>query len=251
MWRVLHNNRYKPYKIHISQALHPGDALRRLNFCNWITQQIANDANILNKIIWLDECKFTNQGMFNRKNEHYWSVENPRQFREIRHQRRFHLNVWCGILGDRLLGPFIYEETLNGERYLNFLNTQLMEYLENFPLAHLAQLWMQQDGAPPHNTIPVREFLNQHFRNQWIGNRGVVEWPARSPDLSPLDYFLWGCLKDKIYKTNIENVEELRRRIMTAFGSIRRRDIQRAVNNIRKRAALCIRENGFQFEHLF
>lgn len=250
MWRVLHQNRYKAYKIHVSQTLHPGDNVRRLNFCNWLVQQTANDATFLNKIIWSDECRFTNVGMFNRKNEHYWSVHNPRRFRAVRNQTRFHLNVWAGILGDRILGPFFYGETLNGERYLNFLRTQFLEYLEDIPLLQLGQLWMQQDGAPPHNSIPVRNFLNQHFQNQWIGNRGVVEWPARSPDLSPLDFFLWGNLKNKIYKNNIDNRDELRRGIINAFATIRARDIQRAINNTRKRANLCIIENGLQFEHL-
>lgn len=250
MWRVLKRNRYKPYKIHVSQSLRPGDSVRREVFCNWLIQHLNDNDNFLNTIIWSDESKFTNQGLFNRNNEHYWSVENPRQHREIRNQVRFGLNVWAGILGDRILGPFIYEETLNGERYLDFLRTHLMEYLDNIPLVRLPHLWFQQDGAPPHHTIAVREFLHQQFPNKWIGNNGVVEWPARSPDLSPLDFFLWGSLKNKIYKQNINNLEELRANILNGFASLERRDIQRAVNNIRRRINLCLRENGSHFEHL-
>ncbi|KOC62993.1 hypothetical protein WH47_02442 [Habropoda laboriosa] len=34
------------------------------------------------------------------------------------------------------------------------------------------------------------------FRGRWIGRRGTVEWPARSPDLALLDLYLWGKLKD-------------------------------------------------------
>lgn len=29
----------------------------------------------------------------------------------------------------------------------------------------------------------------------------VIPWPARSPDLKPLDFFFWGSLKDKIYNS--------------------------------------------------
>lgn len=105
-------------------------------------------------------------------------------------------------------------------------------------------------ALPPHNTITVREFLHQQFPNKWIGNNGVVEWPARSPDLSPLDFFLWGSLKNKIYKENIINLEQLRANIVNSFASLERRDIQRAVNNIRRRVNLCLRENGSHFEHL-
>ncbi|KAG8289720.1 hypothetical protein J6590_098624, partial [Homalodisca vitripennis] len=46
-----------------------------------------------------------------------------------------------------------------------------------------------QDGAPPHYGLHVREYLNNIFPNRLIGRRGSIEWPPRSPDLSPLDYF--------------------------------------------------------------
>jgi hypothetical protein len=28
-------------------------------------------------------------------------------------------------------------------------------------------------------------------------------WPPRSPDLTPLDFFLWGTLKERIYQTPV------------------------------------------------
>ena len=36
---------------------------------------------------------------------------------------------------------------------------------------------------------------------------------ARSPDLNPLDFHLWGHLKSIVYATSIENAEVLRNRI--------------------------------------
>ena len=41
------------------------------------------------------------------------------------------------------------------------------------------------DGAPPHFSQVVGQFLNQHFANKWIGREDPVAWPARSPDLNP------------------------------------------------------------------
>lgn len=57
----------------------------------------------------------------------------------------------------------------------------------------------QQDGAPPHFALRVRERLNEKFPGQWIGRGGPILWPPRSPDLSPLDFFLWGYVKDTVY----------------------------------------------------
>jgi hypothetical protein len=59
-------------------------------------------------------------------------------------------------------------------------------------------VWFQQDGAPPRYGVDVRLFLNNIFPGRWIRCRGSIEWPTRLPDLSPLDIFLWGHLKNKI-----------------------------------------------------
>lgn len=250
VWRTLKANKYKPYKIHVSHTLQPGDSIRRLDYCNWLLGKLNHDNDFLNKIVWSDESKFTNSGIFNRNTEHYWAVENPRQNRTRRPQQRFGVNVWMGMLGDRLIGPFMYDESLNGERYLNLLRTQVSEYLDDIPLNQLQHLWWQQDGAPAHNAAIVRNYLHQEFPNRWIGNGGVVEWPARSPDLSPLDYFLWGAVKNQIYKDTPRNIEQLKARLTNAFDAIPRRTIQRAVIHARKRAQLCFNLNGQLFEHL-
>jgi hypothetical protein len=52
-----------------------------------------------------------------------------------------------------------------------------------------------RNGAPPHYVLGVRTYLDEQFPGRWIGRRGPTEWPARSPDLSPLDFYLWGHLK--------------------------------------------------------
>lgn len=249
-WRVLKSANYKPFKISISQKLHPGDPERRMNFCVWLQDQLNLHPDFLNCIIWSDETKFTNSGIFNRHNEHIWSIENPMENREIRNQIRFSVNVWAGMCGNIILGPYIFNENLNGELYLQFLSTEFQAYLAEIPLALLRNLWFQQDGAPPHNTLRVRGFLNNEFPQKWIGNRGVVEWPARSPDLSPLDFYLWGALKNSIYKTEINSREELIIKIQESFRSIRRRSIQRAVNKVREKIRKCIAVQGNIFEHV-
>lgn len=155
VWRILRGSNYKPFKISISQQLHAGDLERRMNFCVWLHDQLNLDPGFLNCIIWSDETKFTNCGIFKRYNENVWSSENPRENREIRKQVKFSVNVWAGMSGDKILGPHIFNENLNGERYLDFLNTHFQEYLAEIPLALLRNLWFQQDGAPPHNTPPL------------------------------------------------------------------------------------------------
>lgn len=246
----MRGERYKPFKLHLSQTLHPGDQNRRMQFCNWLLNKTGENPNFCAKILWSDECNFSNLGLFNRKNEHIWSIQNPRQYVEVRNQNRFGFNVWAGILNNRLLGPLIYEGTLNANRYLEFLRGPISEYLDNLPLLEVHNMWWQQDGAPPHNSILVKNYLHEAFPGQWIGNGGAVEWSARSPDLSPLDYFLWGNIKNTVYKQRYANIGELQDSVVAAFDGIPGRNIERAVRSIERRAQMCIQENGSLFEHL-
>ncbi len=55
--------------------------------------------------------------------------------------------------------------------------------------------YFMQDGALPHYTLIVSEYLDRHF-GHWICRHGFVEWPARLGDLTLCDFFLWGALKD-------------------------------------------------------
>jgi hypothetical protein len=44
-------------------------------------------------------------------------------------------------------------------------------------------MWFQQDEAPPHFAMVARAVVDEKYPNRWIG-RGLVAWPARSPDFS-------------------------------------------------------------------
>jgi len=88
-----------------------------------------------------------------------------------------------------LIGLFFYDGTLYSGRYLNFLTNQLPRLLGDVSLDTQGHMFFQQDGAPAHNAIIVRQHSNQIFSNRWIGTNGVVPWPARFLDLTPFNFF--------------------------------------------------------------
>lgn len=134
---------------------------------------------------------------------------------------------------------------------MNFLQGDFEALLDNLPLATIRKLrWFQQDGAPAHNSRAVIQYLNRRFGNRWIGTHGPVRWPPRSPGFNPLDYFLWGLIKNKVYNSKTENIEQLRQKIIEAFQSVRPEEIRKAVLQSKKRARLCLQENGRHFEQL-
>ena len=63
----------------------------------------------------------------------------------------------------------------------------------------------------------MRRFLNRQFAEKWIGRGGPVPWPARSPDITPMDFFAWGEMRNLVYKTPVESEEDL---VAAAAGAI-------------------------------
>lgn len=203
-------------------------------------------------ILFTDEAQFTRDGINNFHNEHHWSEENPHATFERNFQHRFSVNVWCGMMGNHLFGPFILDGHLNGERYLQFLQENLNEMLDDVPLNIRHEMYYQHDGAPPYFSLLVRNYLNTIFANRWIGRGGPVSWPPRSPDLNPLDYCLWGWMKSLVYATRVDTREALLDRINNAVAVIRGNplSIHRATRAINKRANKCIQAQGGIFENI-
>lgn len=189
--------------------------------------------------------------MFNRNTHFQWATENPHAVRERNNQNRFSVNVWCGVKGSRLFGPFFIEGHLTADKYLEFLNNQLQNYRQVLPAAENENILFQQDGAPPHNARRCTARLAELFGANVISTTGPVRWPARSPDLTPLDFFVWSKIKDKVYFPFApDNEVELRRRIVEACGELNPAHLLRAVNSVQNRCNLCLAQNGAQFEHL-
>lgn len=256
VWKVLRRNRQIPYKLHKVQALIPGDAARRMAYCRWLLQREAENVGFTSRIMFTDESTFTNNGMWNRRNSHWWSSQNPYQIQETGFQTRWKWNVWAGIVGNQILGPYFLPSRMDGPAYLDFLNHYVAETVdsldgEDVPLAQLT--WFQHDGAPPHTTTLVRRRLNELFGRRWIGRHGPQEWPARSPDLTPLDFFLWGYVKDRVYDRPTTNADIMRQKIVDVFDELKQRVLREGLlqlvhSETLHRARVCLRVEGRQFE---
>ncbi|KAJ4450075.1 hypothetical protein ANN_01482 [Periplaneta americana] len=58
--------------------------------------------------------------------------------------------------------------------------------------------------------------INETYPGRWIGRVGVI-----SPDLTPLDYYVWSWLKSEVYKHKVEIMEELLARILHACARVK------------------------------
>ncbi|KAE9543730.1 hypothetical protein AGLY_002126 [Aphis glycines] len=216
----------KKYKYHAYlstrvQQLLPTDYERRITFVAHMMVRLEDQPNFLEKIMWTDEARFHNNGTVNHHNNHYWSDKNPHLLNKSNRQVRWGLNVWCGIMNDSLVGPYFFENNLNGTAYLIFLKNELPLLIEDISLDQRLNMIWQHDGAPAHNTLAVRTFLNDIFGDKWIGTQGsTILWPPRSPDMTVLDFYFWGYLKNEVYKEESNNLNDLKTRITEICNKI-------------------------------
>lgn len=246
--KILHQNlKFRAYKIQIVQHLQDNDYTTRVDSCSLLIERIDNDNRFLSNVIFSDEATFHISGRVNRHNCRIWGEENPHELYE--HERDSpKVTVWCALAKNRLYGPFFFDErTVNGQSYLLMLQNFFVPELQQ-TRGLLQRVVFQQDGAPPHFALGVRNYLNQTFPDRWIGRAGPLAWPPRSPDLNPLDFYLWGHVKTAVYRTKPRSIDELKQRITDTLAAIPVRHLQNAFREFERRVRLIIVNNGAHVE---
>ena len=122
-----------------------------------------------------------------------------------------------------LIGPYFFENengiaiTVNGIRYREMITNFLWHEIDDMDVE---DIWFQQDGATCHTANETMQLLQTKFNGRVISQRGDVNWPPRSCDLTPLDFFLWGYLKDKVYINKPQTIEDLKEEIRHNIAEI-------------------------------
>lgn len=250
-WRILHQGGYHPYHVSLHQSFQPEDYNKRVDFCNWVLNTTEETPNFVDNVIWTDEAHFSRNSQVNLHNAHFWSRSNPHWVRACRHQFQWSFNVWAGIYNGKVIGPVFLDRNLTGDIYHDeILESVVSCFVDDLPIAQRLSLWYQHDGAPPHCVRRVVNSLHGLFGDKWIGRFGPVPWPARSPDLTPMDFYLWGRIKEEVYKDEPRSPHDLQEKITAFCRSLPRREVLKATRDVVRRAQLCIGVDGGHFEQL-
>ncbi|GFW50870.1 uncharacterized protein TNCV_3591521 [Trichonephila clavipes] len=83
------------------------------------------------------------------------------------------------------------------------------------------ELQFQQDGATCHTARATIDLLKDMFGDRLISRFGPVNWPPRSCDLTPLDYFLWDNVKSLVYADKPQTRDHLEDNIHRVIADIR------------------------------
>ncbi|GFT04512.1 putative transposable element [Trichonephila clavipes] len=93
------------------------------------------------------------------------------------------------------------------------------------------ELWFQQDGATCHTARATIDLFKDTFGDHLISRFGPVNWPPRSCDLTPLDYFLWGYVKSLVYADKGQTLDHLEDNIRRVIADIRPEMLEKVIEN--------------------
>ena len=166
------------------------------------------------------------------------------------HEKPLHAQratVWCGFWAGGVIGPYFFENdagnavTVNGVRYRNMITEFLWPQLDGMDMEGM---WFQQDGATCHTACETMELLREKFPGRVISRNGDRNWPPRSCDLSPCDFFLWGFVKSRVYANKPQTIPELKAEIGRVIGEIEPQLCGNVIENFVKRGKVCQRSRG-------
>ena len=153
-----------------------------------------NHGNVLaKKIVFSDEAHFDLGRYINKQNCCIWGthIEKPT------HPKR--VTLCCGFWSRGIIETCFFENeqgeavTVNGDRYRAMLNEFLFTKIEE---EDIDNIWFKQDGATCHTAETTLDVLLPVFEYRSAAD---IVWSPRSCDLTPLDYYLCGAVKDKCY----------------------------------------------------
>ena len=206
-WRILRKRlNWYPYKPHAVVPLSLAHKAARKTFCKCLLEQ---PEGFEENVIWSDEKWFMLKQSPNKQNERFWYPFDPEIEREGRVQGGLNVMAWAGLVnGKVIIHWFDANVSVNGETYLEMLKSVVWPKVGRAVTSR--QIWFQQDGASVHTTLQAGAWLQQRFGQRVISRHTDHPWPAKSPDLSPLDYWFWSVAMRELTRVPPSSIEEMK-----------------------------------------
>ncbi|GFW89093.1 putative LOC100569746 [Trichonephila clavipes] len=150
-----------------------------------------------------------------------WSEANPQVYVETPLHPEKLTGALYGLVESFFKNDEGHNVIVNGDRYRAMLTNFFIPELNNHDVQ---ELWFQQDGATCHTARATIDLLKDTF-----GDR--LNWPPRSCDLTPLDYFLWNYVKSLVYADKPQTLDHLEDNIRRVIADIRPQMLEKLIEN--------------------
>lgn len=237
---ILHDDLHlKPYKHHKWHKLEVHDYEKRVEFATWF---LSLAAQVKFFFYFSDEAYFYLTQPINSQNNRIWAEDQPLEGVEMPlHDKK--VLVWCAISAEGIMGPYYFEESVNKDNYLEMLKTYFWRRHVQTP--NNTKYYFQQDGATPHTADTVQNWLKDKFSKKFVHKK---MWPARSPDLNPCDFYLWGHLKAVVYNPLPKTLEDLKANITREIKKIPKNVLNSVFLNLENSCKKVISAEGGHIE---
>ena len=236
--------RYKSYVIRVRQMLSETVKIKRVARCKLLLCSLKNEAAERIRF-FSDEKIFTVDAKINRRNDR-WLAHDPENVPVVgRTKFPASIQVLSVVSSEGDVMPphfFNKGETITKEVYLRVLTTVVKPWIDTVTSGR--PYVFQQDGAPAHTSHLVQNWLSDNVDMFW----SKEFWPPNSPDLNPLDYYVWSVIERVTNKSKHLNVASLQAAIEAAFLNMDKPALQRACNRFRPRIEAVIAADGSYIE---
>ena len=245
MYRVMKDDLgKKPYKMLHRHELTEHHKRMRMERSRQILDEI--DQGTLPNLVFTDEKKFDIQQVVNQQNDRVWGSSTSVEGRIVtRRQNPQSVMIWAAVTPSGR-SPLVFVPSgvkLNSERYVSdILESHLLPWADK----HFQGLpWsLQQDSAPSHGSKMTQTWIQRKIPS-FISKE---LWPARSPDLNPLDFSIWSILKAKVSACPHSSLDALKAKLKKEWDAIPQEQIRAACDAFVGRLKAVVRNKGGYIE---
>ncbi|KAF2344382.1 hypothetical protein FHG87_024862 [Trinorchestia longiramus] len=200
----------------------------------------------LPNLVFTDEKKFDVQQVVNHQNDRVWSSSSSVDSRIVtRRQNAQSVMVWAAVPTTGR-SPLVFVHCgvkLNSERYISLiLKSKLLpwatEHFQNSPWG------LQQDLAPSHGSYVTQTWIQRNIPS--FINEDV--WPARSPDLNPLNFSIWSILTARVLAIPHTSLESLKAKLQREWETISQEEIRAACDAFVNKLKAVVHNKGGYIE---
>ena len=202
----------------------------------WCRAHVRRQAGQWNQVLFSDESRFTLERsdgrarVYRRSGERYTDacVKQTDRF------RGGSVMVWAGINNNRKTNLVIIIGNLNAQRYRDeILAPVVILYVNANPNAIF-----QQDNARPYTARLTTQYLQAN-------NVDVMEWPSKSPDLSPIEQ-VWDLLDRRVRQRPVQpqTLRQLQHALVQEWNNNPMNVIRRYIRSMRRRCRAVIQSAG-------
>lgn len=215
----------------------PNNRRARIRWCTRVTQWNTEDN--WSRIVFSDESRFNlafNDGRMRVWRENGTAME-PENIAGVTRRCSVSLMVW-GCVSYHGVGELvIVDGTMKSTDYIDILDHNLLDSVENMFGDAMIPFIFQHDNAPVHTARNVQTWLDEH-------DVQVIQWPAQSPDLNVIEN-VWGMLQNRVMRDRPSTKLELIQCLFRAWGDITPDYLHKLFSSMPRRVRHVIRSRGY------